>query len=392
MRTIAVVNQKGGCGKTITAINLSAFLARAQRRVLLVDMDPQGHATLGLQKDGKQPDLTMYDVLSGDTGKGQARLRDIILPVFDHLHVAPSDILLSAVPQRLGAIFGRENRLAEALKEVEDDYDYVIVDCPPSVGLLTFNALKACSEAIIPVDPSFFSLHGIGKLLETLGVLTKKTGHEISVRALITLYTGRARFVKEVVEDIRKHLGDRSFDTIVRFSVKLAEAASHGLPITHYATRCVGFADYQALSKEVIQEEDRQRKPESALPEASAEMPLDTEGLEEVLAEPMVESEDIPSPSAPRVTEKGILFTLEAPDAEQVQLVGDFNDWTPQGNDMKRAGRIWRKLLPLPPGRYQYRYLVDGRWQSDPLNSQAEPSPYGEHNSIFVLQEKKFLR
>lgn len=394
MRTIAVVNQKGGCGKTITSINLSAFLAREQRRVLLVDMDPQGHSTLGLQRETTSPERTMYDVLSGDTGKGEARLRDVILPVLDNLDVAPSDILLSAVPQRLGAIFGRENRLADSLKEVDGEYDYVLIDCPPGVGLLTFNALKACSEAIIPMDPSFFSLHGIGKLLETLDVLGKKTGHEISIRALITLYTGRSRFVKEVVEDIRKHLGDRCFKTVIRFSVKLAEAASHGLPITHYARRCVGFADYGALALEVIQAEDSAARSaaERRVPQAGPVTPPSATEVVQERVEHVPALDDVPELSAPRVTDKGIVFTLESPDAEQVQLVGDFNDWNPQGSDMKRVGRIWRKLLPLPPGRYQYRYLVDGRWQSDPLNCEAEHSPFGSDNSVFVLAEKKFLR
>ena len=174
MRTIAIVNQKGGCGKTITAINLSAFLAREKRRVLLVDMDPQGPATLGLQRASEEPDKTMYDVLSGEKGGETVGLRDIIRPAVENLDVAPADVLLSAIPQRLGAIFGRENKLADALAGVEGEYDYVIIDCPPSVGVLTFNALKACAEAFIPVDPSFFSLHGIGKLLETLGVLKQR--------------------------------------------------------------------------------------------------------------------------------------------------------------------------------------------------------------------------
>jgi chromosome partitioning protein len=161
--------------------------------------------------------------------------------VRENLDVAPADILLSALPEKLTAVEGKENRLSEALEEVEQDYDYIVVDCPPGVGLLTFNALKACSEAIIPVEPSFFSLHGIGKQLETLDLLARESGHEIQARALITLYTGRTDFVKAVAEEIRNHMGSRAFATVVRFSSKLTEAAAHALPITEFSTRSAGF-------------------------------------------------------------------------------------------------------------------------------------------------------
>jgi chromosome partitioning protein len=252
MRTLAIVNQKGGCGKTITAINLSAFLARSERRVLLVDMDPQGHATLGLLPQGFPPSKTMYEVLLRSTGRRPTPLREVICRVRENLDVAPSDILLSALPEALAGLPGREDFLSEAVASVRGRYDYVVVDCPPSVGLLTFNALRACSEAVIPMDPSFFSLHGIGKLLETFDVLEKEADHHIDARVLVTLYAGRANFAKAVVEEIHRHLAGRYFDTLIRYSVKLAEAASHGLPIAHYCKRSAGFEDYQALAAEVL--------------------------------------------------------------------------------------------------------------------------------------------
>src|SRR5438552_8708117 len=292
MRTIAVVNQKGGCGKTITSINLSAFLAREQRRVLLVDMDPQGHATLGLLTDAAQPSRTMYEVFLPDAGRPPTALGDVIRPVRENLDVAPSDILLSAIPETLAGRVGREDILSEAMASVEGRYDYVIVDCPPNVGLLTFNTLKACSEAIVPMDPSFFSLHGLGKLLETIEVLAKETDHHIAVRALVTLYSGRSAFAKAVLDEIRRHLDGRHFETIIRYSVKLAEAASHGVPIAHYSRDCVGFDDYRALAAEVLQQE-------AAAPTS------------ERLA------------MAPVVTAEGVRFTIDAPHAARVQLAGD---------------------------------------------------------------------
>src|SRR6266516_190655 len=313
MRTIAVVNQKGGCGKTITSINLSAFLAREQRRVLLVDMDPQGHATLGLLTDAAQPSRTMYEVFLPDAGRPPTGLGDVIRPVRENLDVAPSDILLSAIPETLAGRVGREDILTEAMASVEGRYDYVIVDCPPNVGLLTFNTLKACSEAIVPMDPSFFSLHGLGKLLETIEVLAKETDHHIAVRALVTLYSGRSAFAKAVLDEIRRHLDGRHFETVIRYSVKLAEAASHGVPIAHYSRDCVGFDDYRALAVEVLQQEAARAENGSVSVEGDA-----------ILVSAVV---DCPGPLAPAATSTEVVFAIEAPQAAQGQVMGDFNDW-----------------------------------------------------------------
>lgn len=377
MRSIAVINQKGGCGKTITAINVSAFLAREHRKVLLIDMDPQGHASLGLQRDSAQPAKTISDVLLRGSSKEGVRLRNATRTVLPDLDLVPSDILLSAVPEKLAAVPGREYRLAEALAEVRHQYHYIIVDCPPNVGLLTFNALMACSEAIIPLDPSFFSLHGIGKLLETIEVLERKTGHAIEARALITLYTGRAQFVKEVVEDIRKHLGRRVYDTVIRFSIKLAEAASHGLPISEYWRRSVGFEDYQMLAAEILQQEASRPAVESR-PESKHE-----DGTREGVLD------GFPVPSPPIPTKEGVVFTLIAPEAHCVQVAGDFNEWAPDRSEMQFCDGVWRAVIPMAPGRYRYRYVVDGHWRADPLNSTVEVSPYGGYNSVIVLDEKQ---
>ncbi|MGH7499858.1 MAG: AAA family ATPase [Gemmatimonadales bacterium] len=358
MRTIAVVNQKGGCGKTITSINLSAFLALAGRRVLLVDMDPQGHSTLGLSPGGPSAARTMYDVLLGGTGRPQTTITDITRSVGENFDLAPTDIRLSAIPETLAGVAGRENILTREFAELTDRYDYVIVDCPPSVGLLTFNALKACTEALIPMDPSFFSLHGIGKLFETFEMLERETGHRISARVLVTMYSGRTTFVKAVVEEVHRHLAGEHYATLIRQSVKLAEAASHGLPVTQYAKHSVGFEDYQALANEVLREEA-----------ATAA------------------TEDTGIAAAPTVTSDGVLFTIEAPEATQVQLAGDFNDWTPEGSGMEAVSGVWAKTLKLAPGRYRYRYVVDGQWRCDPHNAAFEPSPFGGRDSLLVVDE-----
>jgi chromosome partitioning protein len=372
MRTIAVVNQKGGCGKTTTSINLSAFLACAQRRVLLVDMDPQGHATLGLRiGDALSPSRTMYEVLSRRAGEPPSRLRDVIIPVLDNLDVAPADILLSAIPEQLAGLAGREDLLSDALAEVRSDYDYVIVDCPPNVGLLTFNALKACSEAIVPMDPSFFSLHGIGKLLETFDLLARKSDHHIDARVLVTLYPGRSPFVKAVVDELHHHLDGQYFKTIIRYSVKLAEAASHGVPIVKYCRHCVGFDDYGALVAEVL-------RYESEDPRVALNGDATPTGARRVHHR---------APLSPDVSSREVTFAFEAPEAEHVLLVGDFNEWTPDGSEMEPIGGIWTKVIKLAPGRYRYRYVVDGQWQNDPSNAAIEPNSYGGNDSILVMDD-----
>jgi chromosome partitioning protein len=369
MRTIAVVNQKGGCGKTTTTINLAAFLALAGRRTLIVDMDPQGHSTLGLLPGGVQSSMTMYDVFVQYENGRHTQLPDIVRPARQNLDVAPADIRLSEVPDKFAAAANGQTILADLVGEVSDRYDYVLVDCPPHVGFLTVNAISACSEAIVPVDPSFFALHGIGKLLETFDALAKTTGHEIATHALVTLYLGRSQFAREVVDEIRGHLAGRCFNTIIRHSVKLAEAASHGLPIAAYCHRCAGFEDYEALAAEVLAMETARQTGETLTVGADA-------------------AEIVRAPSAPTVTPDGVLFTLEAPGAHRVQLVGDFNGWAPDGNEMTPTGTVWTSLLKLQPGRYQYRYVIDGDWRSDPLNMEVEPSPYGGYNSVFVVADR----
>ena len=382
MRTIAVVNQKGGCGKTITSINLSAFLALARRRVLLVDMDPQGHSTLGLSPGNVGAAGTMYDVLLAESGRPHTTIADIARPVGESFDLAPGDIRLSAVPEALAGAAGRENILARAFASLPARYDYVIVDCPPNVGLLTFNALKACTEALIPMDPSFFSLHGMGKLFETFELLERETGHRITARVLVTLYSGRTPFVKAVVEEVHSHLAGEHFATVIRQSVKLAEAASHGLPISQYARHSAGFEDYQALAGEVLQQEAAIATTEDAgRPDGG------TVTIGDILREDAAPATtaDVRVATAPVVTPDGVTFTIEAPAAAHVQLAGDFNDWSLEDSEMEAVGPVWKKTLKLAPGRYRYRYVIDGEWHSDPHNAAVEPSPFGGVDSVLVV-------
>ena len=253
MPIVAIANQKGGCGKTITAINLSAGLSELGKRVLLVDMDPQGHASLGLRVRSEDLGLSMYDLMRG-LERTEIILDDILLPIGENLDLAPSNILLASAEQELAGWPDRYQRLAKCLKTTSKEYDFVVIDSPPHLGTLTLNALFAAQRVVIPIDASFFSLHGVTKLFQTMEYLKEELGHSSEFRVLPSMFERRSRFAKEILQDIREHFGERVFHTVVHSNIKLREAASHGRSIFAYAPRSRGAADYGELAKEVLAE------------------------------------------------------------------------------------------------------------------------------------------
>ena len=361
MRTIAIANQKGGCGKTTTAINLSACLALRSRRVLLIDLDPQGHATAGVGIDVDRIEHSIYDVLL--EGYPLAEIRQRVEPGFD---IAPSTILLSAFEQKLAGQYGRENRLKEALHKLGGDYDYVLVDCPPSIGLLTFNALRACNEVIIPIESGFFSLWGVGRLLDMIELLRDELGHDVRLKVLCTMFDGRSRFSSEIVDDVRRHFRHSTFSTIIHMNVKLREASSYGLPITEYDRRSRGYREYLELAREVIAEED--------------EVKIE-EAVQTSLSDPVKED------YGPIRVPGGVLFKIKAPGASKVELVGDFNSWQDpiELNDDDEDG-IWITIAKLDPGTYQYKFIVDGEWKPDPSNPMDADDAHGGRNSVVIVE------
>ena len=248
MRIISVINQKGGCGKTTTAINLSACLAQLNRKVLLVDLDPQGHASLGLNLRPEEVHRGITEVLTQGT-----YIDDVICEsVSPNLDVAPTNITLSAVEQILSDATHKEKRLLTALQQMRRKYDYVVIDSPPSLGILTFNALRASEFSVVPIEMGFFSLHGVAKLKEITDVLSRHSGHTVHLRALPTMVNIRTRFTREVLEEIHRFFEGKVFGTIIRNNVRLREASSHGIPITEYEPKSNGALDYQAVAQEVI--------------------------------------------------------------------------------------------------------------------------------------------
>jgi len=388
VRVIAIVNQKGGCGKTTTTVNLAASLAADDARVLIVDIDPQAHATLAVGVEPDEIDENLYEVLA-EPGCGE-RLQDIIIEVGDNLDLAPSGIVLSALEQKLASerIDTRTERLCGALDGLPDDaYDYVLIDCPPNVGLLTFNALRAATEVIVPLETSRFAIHGVERLLETIALLSERIDHDLTVRVLPTLYDGRTRFARTTLGEIRELFKDMCFDTVIRMNVKLREAAGRGVPIASYARSANGNIDHCALAVEV--EASAPLLAEAVLAETVlAETSLaDTVLADTVLAD-AVSAEAVDGVSeAPRE----VVIRYRDSTASDVRIAGDFNGWVPDKGvrsliESEGETRIWTKIIRLNPGTYQYRYVVDGEWREDPDNPEVASSAVGGRNSVLVVR------
>ncbi len=259
MRRIAIINQKGGVGKTTTAVNLAAALAEAGQRVCVIDLDPQAHATthLGVEPDGKSP--SMYDVLMDSRPLAEVRRK-----VAERLWVAGSDINLAAAEVELAGVVGREVILRDLLLQEEGAFDFVLMDCAPSLGVLTLNALSAAGEVFIPLQPHFLALHGLGKLLETTSLVAKRINPSLKVTGVvICLYESSTRLANEVIGDLTEFLDKgrgtnvpwakaRIFHTRIRRNIKLAECPSFGQSIFQYARSCHGSEDYAALAQEVL--------------------------------------------------------------------------------------------------------------------------------------------
>lgn len=399
MRTVAIINQKGGCGKTTISINLAAALAAKKNRTLLVDMDPQSHCAVGLAVPEDQIEQSIYDVLIG-IGRGEPmRITEILWQICDRLELAPSSIDLAAFDSQMAGVSDRENCLKKALDAVRGEYDYVIIDCPPSVGLLTFNALRAATDVIVPVEMGYFSLHGLSKQLDTLNVLCRQCNQSINVMALASMYDIRTKMAREILAELRKNFGQKMFKTVVNFNTKLKEAASLGQPISEYDPSCKGFADFLNLADELIGTDTQIHRAE-LVNTLQAKLGVISASAEELLATLKPEKTAEKQQPAQTIDEKladlygvhqingKVVFSALYPRAQTVQIAGDFNNWQPENTPMQKVGENgkWQLQLPLPKGVYRYRLVVDGQWQQDPYNDLSEPNPFGELNSVMYVE------
>jgi chromosome partitioning protein len=436
MRTIAIVNQKGGVGKTTVSINLASALAEQDHKTLLVDMDPQSHCAVGLAVPEEQIEQSIYDVLISFSREESMRVGEILWEVSDKLELAPASIDLSAFEQQMAGVPDHELCLKKVLDAVKDQYEYVIVDCPPAVGLLTFNALRAASDVIVPVETGYFSLHGLSKQLETLAILCQRCNQTVNVKVLASMYDIRTKMAREILGELRKHFGDKMFKTVVNFNTKLKEAASFGQPISEYDPASKGHNDFQNLVKEMTQgqpEQQRRQIIESLSEKLDAISITADELLEKVKPkikaieppkqkmpqlEPVAVRAELKSaaakaevkpvavrtePQQPKVVttdaklsdyygvnqvNDAVAFVTLYPRAESVQIAGDFNGWQPTKLPMEKVGEngVWQASAKLPPGKYRYRLVVDGQWQQDPYNEVTELNPFGGYNSIVEVK------
>jgi len=246
----ALANQKGGVGKTTTAVNLGAYLAEANQRVLLVDMDPQANATSSLGLDKYRLETSIYDALIRETPLTKAILRSPDLGLF----MAPSTPALAGAEVELVNLLAREYRLAEALRPVIERYDYVLIDCPPSLGLLTINALTAATDGvIIPIQCEYLALEGLTQLQQTIELVRSRLNTQLKVRGiLMTMFDGRTNLSQQVVDQVRQYFGAQVFESVIPRSVRLSEAPSYGQPISIYSPRSTGAIAYQALAVELM--------------------------------------------------------------------------------------------------------------------------------------------
>ncbi|PZX03737.1 chromosome partitioning protein [Psychrobacillus insolitus] len=255
-RIIAIANQKGGVGKTTTSVNLSACLAYLGKKVLLVDIDPQGNASSGVGVSKGEINQCIYDVLIDDVSV----LDTILETKVENLHIVPATISLAGAEIELVSTISREVRLKKALQEVKDQYEYIIIDCPPSLGLLTINSLTASDAIIIPVQCEFYALEGLSQLLSTVRLVQKHLNKHLEIDGvLLTMFDARTNLGIQVIEEVKKYFQDKVFKTIIPRNVRLSEAPSHGEPIIIYDPKSRGADVYLELAKEVIRNGQRVR-------------------------------------------------------------------------------------------------------------------------------------
>ncbi len=438
MRSIAVVNQKGGCGKTTVSINLASALAELGKKVLLVDMDPQSHCAVGLAVPEQQIEQSIYDVLISRSRNEAIRLQEILWQINDNLELAPASIDLSAFEQQMAGIPQRESCLKDVLATVHSEYDLAVIDCPPAVSLLTFNALMAASDVIVPVETGYFALHGLSKQLETLSILCNRCSQHVNVKVLGSMYDIRTKMAREILAELRTHFADKMFKTVVNFNTKIKEAASFGQPISEYDPASKGQKDFCALAEEVLgsqQKEERREmvnslagqlesisasadellesakpqikaieKPRPAEPvqqpaAVKAEAPVREQGpaqegqLQPQVQEPaQVESrqEQEPKSEAARAAETNAklsdyygvnqmddaaVFVTLYPRAKSVQLAGDFNNWQPSQTPMEKVGDSGVWQTKIKLPHGRYRYRLV-------VDGQWQQDPYNEKTEM----------
>ncbi len=447
MRTIAIINQKGGCGKTTTAISLAGIFARLGARTLLVDVDPQSHCAAGLAIPEQRIDLDIGDAMLADPEKfDEERL---LWRVTRNLDLAPSRTRIAGLEASRGGLADAEDkelRLSRVLGKLSHRYDVCLIDCSPSIGLLAYNAISAADAALIPVETSFFSLQGATRQVSAIRSLAKRLESRITTWVLPTIHDPSSPLAKDLLSELRKRFGQRVAPVTVRRDEALRESVSFGQPIVDYAPASVGATDYRSLAlwladvlKISIDRSAAEATPEPTRAPARATPPEPVvasgsgEQLERMETKPngagLSRAEDLTRRAqalqrrlqgigAPvriaedegdgsrvggrplsdtlrrlygaRATASGVLFVQPATIGERVCVAGGFNGWSDSAAPMRLNEEmgVFELCLTLPAGRHEYRLVVDGRWGPDKYNPLTANNPYGEPNSVVVVHER----
>lgn len=357
MHVIAISNQKGGCGKTTSAINIAASLASLHKRTLLIDLDPQAHATFGLGIRTERLESSIYNVLT-EQGEKRDFIENVILPIDEYLDLAPSHVLLSTIEQEFTNKDESVSRLHDIFSNISFPYQYVVIDCPPSLGFLTFNALRASKTVIVPIELSSFSLMGVSKLLSMIELIRVKLQHTPTVYALPTMVDIRTNFAKGMIEEIKQSFGEHVFKNSVRQTVSVKESQAQGKSLMQHNPKSKGAMDYYLLTQELLSKINDK-----------ADQPVSQNGR---LSQPSDFLRD---------------FMLNAQGAREVHIVGDFNNWNVSDQSLlwRKDEGLWHKRLFLGPGRYRYKFIIDGQWVTDPSNERLESNPYGGVDSVMEI-------
>jgi len=382
MKILSIANQKGGCGKTTTAINLASALGQNNRKVLLIDLDPQAHASLGLDIESQD---SIYNVISKLTPR-KLKIENIIKKVENSFDIIPSNILVGTLEQELSDEIGRELKLVSIISPIKERYDYVLIDCPPSLGILTVNALRVSDELIIPVETSRFSMQGVEHLMDIVQLVKDRLNHEVKSRILVTMFDSRLRHSFSMLSMIKEKFSQMLYDTIIHINVKLKEAAVMGKTVSSYDKYCRGAKDYFAFAKEIIFLENQNR--------VSAQQP-EVQIKKELLVEGMPQKNEEFKPLSLRMTEIikeevhkliPVKFSIEASGARSAYVTGSFNDWALDDKcRLKQVNGLWEVDISLTPGLYKYQFIIDGVWREDPNNPRKERNSFGDVNSLIEV-------